>query len=229
MSKQESLQRHDLALIANRCHEETEKFYSRGNSRDEFCLELFRRALVLRNSFAWEAVYQQYAPTLRVWLRLDPTFPQTGEHEDYFVNRALERMWLAVKGEKFDHFPNVASVLQYLKMCLKTSLIDHARMDRLQTIGFDHVGPGSLKSETLPETTVVEKVANAQLWEVVDGHLKSKAERVIIYDSFELCLKPSQICTRHPELFTDVSEVYKIKRNVLKRLERNEVVRSFLG
>ena len=40
--------------------------------------------------------------------------------------------------------------------------------------------------------------------------------------------KPSEIFATHPELFDDVADVYRIKRNLLERLRRSARIRTFL-
>lgn len=54
--------------LAHRCSEETNKFLNQKISNDRFCLELFRRAIIKRDDFAWTSIYQQYAPLVLTWV-----------------------------------------------------------------------------------------------------------------------------------------------------------------
>lgn len=218
----------ELSVIIDRCCEETKKYYEQGDSQDAYCLELFRRALVQRNRHAWEALYQQYAPLICHWLKFEPVFQHCSECEEYFVNRALERMWQAVRGRRFERFESLGSVLQYLKLCLKTSLIDYSRTEKLRTLHIEDLQPTVLVADTLLESELVRRSETKQFWRLVRDHLRSDQEQAVVYESFLLELKPAQIFARHRHLFDDVSNVYKTKRNVLKRLERSNAIQQFL-
>jgi hypothetical protein len=51
----------------------------------------------------------------------------------------------------------------------------------------------------------------------------------VAYLSFARDLKPSEIFGRHPRLYENVADVYRIKRNVVERLRRSPEVRAFLS
>lgn len=229
MTDLSELRRLDLEVVAERCAKETRKFYARGDSRTEYCLELFRRALVLRNEVAWDCIYRQYNMVIRNWVRTDQIFQATGESEEYFANRALERFWQAIQGEKFERFETLPSLMSYMRMCVKTSLIDYARARKLSTMNLEEVRPDVLQSDDSPEKEWSQKIERRQFWLIIQSQLKSKKERIIVNDSFLLDLKPGEIYTRYDGVFSDTNEIYKIKRNVLKRLGRSPSVRQFLA
>ena len=90
---------------------------------------LFQQAIVQRVAEAWEQIYQLYTPLVQKWVVRHPSFANTGEDVDYFVNRAFEKMWRALTPEKFANFPELKSLLAYLKMCVNSVIIDHLRAE----------------------------------------------------------------------------------------------------
>src|SRR4249920_4093611 len=54
--------------LARCCSEETNKFLKQSVSNDQYCLELFRRAISKRDEDAWACIYQQYAPLVLTWV-----------------------------------------------------------------------------------------------------------------------------------------------------------------
>jgi hypothetical protein len=47
--------------------------------------------------------------------------------------------------------------------------------------------------------------------------------------SFISDLKPSEILERHPDLFTDVAEIYTMRRNLKNRLWRDKELQELWG
>lgn len=85
-----------LPGLALRCGQESERFFRRQDYDPRYCFELFRRAILHRNSQAWEIIYTQYRPLVAGWVERHPTFPTSHEENEYFVNRAFEKMWTAL-------------------------------------------------------------------------------------------------------------------------------------
>ena len=76
--------------IARRCREETERYLRGELAMDQFCMELFRRALVLHDEVAWAYLYQQYADMVRHWLGARHDAALDGE-----VSVVFTRFWRA--------------------------------------------------------------------------------------------------------------------------------------
>ena len=54
-------------------------------------------------------------------------YAASGEEADYFINRAFEKMWLALSPERFGGFPDLKSLLRYLQMCVHSAVYDVVR------------------------------------------------------------------------------------------------------
>ncbi|HEX8966774.1 MAG TPA: hypothetical protein VF937_02770 [Chloroflexota bacterium] len=218
-----------LSDLADRCRAETRRFL-RGEERDDaFCFEIFRRAVARREDRAWEAIVAQYRGVVLAYVAQHTAAAMLREPDDYWVNRAFQRFWSAVGPDRFDRFPDLAALLKYLKLCVHSVLTDEVRARRLASLtSLDEV-PESAPAGTGGEETVVGNLAGEQLWAAIARELQGEAEETVVYLSFARDMKPSQIVERHPDLFGSVSDVYRIKRNVIERLRRSAEIRAFLS
>ncbi|MCS6844321.1 MAG: hypothetical protein NZ528_08375 [Caldilineales bacterium] len=226
-----SVSSHSLTLsgLAHRCAEETERFFRRQDYDSAPCYELFRRATAARDEAAFAVVYSQYRGLVRRWVEQHPAF--VGDEEaDFFVNRAFEKFWHAVTPEKFARFPHLKAVLAYLKLCVHSVLVDHARSRGPQAIDQE---PEQLelhdwRSEADPLASAVASLERSELWRLVLSKLQDDRERIVIHGSFVLALKPREIQAQHPNLFASVGEIYRTKQNVLERLRRDKDLHALL-
>jgi hypothetical protein len=104
----------DLDEVANRCAQESQRFF-RGLLNDpRFCFELFRRAFVQRDPLAWEHLYHTYRPLVCRWINSHPAFEDSGEELDYFANRVFDKIWGSITPQKFANFKELSALLGYL-------------------------------------------------------------------------------------------------------------------
>jgi len=218
-----------LVELARRCREETLRFLGGGDRDDAYCFEIFHRAVVDREDAAWEAIVVQYRGIVLAHVGQHTAATVLRESEDYWINRAFQRFWAAVGPDRFGLFPDLPSLLKYLKLCVHSVLMDEMRARRASaTTSLDDV-PESLPARTSAERTVLGNLSGQQLWEAITRELQDDAERQVVLLSFARDLKPSEIARRHPELFATVTDVYRVKRNVIERLRRNTEIRAFLS
>lgn len=214
-----------VSELARRCREETANYLRRESSRDDFCLELIRRALVERDQDAWEAVVGQYRGMVLSWLRKGYGSAMRAEDDDHWVNRTFERFWLAVGAERFADFPTLAKLLQYLKQCAITALLDDARQGARHRID-ERIAEWTATAVD-PEPLTLGTLAQRELWSLIVAETQDEAERVVAHSSFVLDLKPGEIRQRHPQQFASTADVYRVKRNLIDRLRRNPAIRNF--
>lgn len=222
-----------LPAIAHRCAAETERFFRREPHDPRYCFELFRRALFERNSRASDLVYRHYHNLVAGWVARHPAFPHAGEEAQYFVNRAFEKLWVGITPEKWPRFPDLKAILRYLQMCVHSAIIDYSRtveatesLDEAQ----EALGEPAILADPVDATaTILENDERRELWRLVNARLVDERERVLIYASFTLALKPREVCDQYPALFGDVREVYRTKENVLQRLRRDPELRKLVS
>jgi DNA-directed RNA polymerase specialized sigma24 family protein len=179
--------------------------------------ELFRRAIVDGDEIAWAEGMTRYRGLLVAWAKRCAASAAIGEPSDDIADRAFSRAWAALSPARFEQFPNLASVLAYLRACVTTAVIDCARSQRsaerlAQAIEVDDVAT--------PEQLAMALVDRQELWKIVNGTIQNEQDRVILIESFVYGQPPRAILMRYPQLFADVGEVYSIKRNLFERLKR---------
>jgi hypothetical protein len=185
--------------------------------------DLFRRAIVDRDADAWAEGVTRYRPLMAAWANRYSARAPIGERCDDLVDLALARAWAALSPARFASFPTLAAVLAYLRSCVAAAVVDciraeiaHDRMVRKLEVG----------AVTTPEQIVLERFERADLWRIISSLVATPQERVIVVESFIYALAPRQILARHPDLFADADSIYRVKRNLVERLQRSHELRG---
>ncbi|HEX9370921.1 MAG TPA: hypothetical protein VF897_07930 [Roseiflexaceae bacterium] len=180
--------------------------------------DLFRRAIEQSDADAWTEISARYRRLLASWALRCGARTAMFEHCDDIADQALARAWSALSPAQFQSFPGLAALLAYLRTCVTATVIDHARAQRSQTQVVRQIE--EIRTET-PERTVLEASERAELWRLVAQVAQSDADRIVLRESLVQARPPRTIQRRHPEHFPDVVAVYRTKRNLLDRLQRN--------
>lgn len=189
------------------------------------------RALADQEPDSWEGVWNTWRPRVCSWVRRHPQFRFAGEEVDYFVNRAFEKLWRAVDSQKLAQFASPAQLIQYFKLCVHSVILDELRGGRSDTSALSTtVEEMTDLPATAPgvEELALTRVRHDQLWSVINGHVRCEEERVLVVAGLVRGLPPREIAGRYPGLFGSVSDVYRIKRNLMERLSRDKSLREFL-
>ncbi len=219
-----------LDELATRCAAETERFFRRvGEYDNQFCFELFRRALAERSDAAWNKLYAQYHSLVMGWIHEHPQFVVANEEPDYFLNGVFTSMWKACTPERFTNFPDLPALLAYLKSCVHTTIINHTRKRRpaLAEISEELVGAHHDRTTDPMAGAVLDKLARTELWHLLDSLLHNENERLVTELYFIQGMKPRMIFEQHGDRFTSVQEVYRVKQNLMERLSRNSALQQF--
>jgi len=218
-----------VADLARRCREETLRFL-RGDPRDDaYCFELFERAVAQREPDAWEAIMSQYRGIVLAYVGQHSASGLVREADDFWVNRAFQRFWMAVGPDRFGQFRDLPGLLKYLKLCVHSVLLDELRARRAGSLSSLEDVPETAPDPTNAAEDVIGEMAGQQLWGAIGQELQDEPERVVAHLSFARDLKPAEIFRRHPTLYENVADVYRVKRNVIERLRRSPRVRAFLS
>jgi DNA-directed RNA polymerase specialized sigma24 family protein len=233
-----------LRHVADRCAEETTRFFHAQAVDASPCFELFRRAFAEKkqdgldeeNQPAWEAIIRVYGGLVAGWVTKHPeTLRSNNEIQDY-VNLAFARFWDAVRKAKFERFPDLRALLAYLKMCVHSAIVEDVRRASLldRAVALDDLVDGvegdvPASADSLTERLVLTREARSTFHEAVDARLQSEKERLVVYNLFELDLKPKAIYDLHPKVFADVHEIYRIRQVVLERLSRDPTLKRLAG
>ena len=198
----------DVDRLADECADQTTRFFSRTKHDTGYCYELFRRAIVGRNSYAWEKIYHIYLPLVANWVSRHSGLSATGEEVDYFVNSAFDKMWSAVSAEKFSQFPDLASLLRYLQMCVHSVIVDHSRSNSTRTINLEIWANFHLPDSSLVEKSVTDQLERVRLWQMVIRLMQNEKEIIVLRCSFVYDFKPSEIYAAYPDRYESLDEVY---------------------
>jgi RNA polymerase sigma factor (sigma-70 family) len=211
--------------LALRCQQEHEKFLAGSACDETYSLELFHRALFDHDQAAWQAIYAEYHPMVTQWVRRYSRFQYTNEETAFFVNAAFTRFWRAVsRREMRSQFDSLPRLLGYLKCCVYSAIEDECRRQQRwsrDTVDWDNFVEAVPDGALPVEEHAIGHVARDTLEWAVRSRLQDEKEEVIATLSWVYGLPPREIQTRHPDLFTDVRQIYKIKQNILSRLQRD--------
>jgi len=210
-----------LSTLAAACREEIGRRRRGEPHSDAFAEELFHRAVCRRDESAWATIVELYRYLLTSWAVRHPAYtPGCVDPEDVAI-QALSRFWMAVGPEQMPHFASINQLMKYLKMCVHSVMVNEAR-----AVSAPAESPNE---EHDVEALALDQVAATQLWSAIMRVLDDGLERLVIYLSFALGLKPGAIHTQHPDRFQSVAEVYQRKRNALDRLRRNPEILGYLA
>lgn len=205
-----------LSELTDRCANEIQRFRQREPHDDQYCLEIFRRALLQRNEQAWALLYQRFGSIVLSWIRRHSDREaacRLNSEEDY-VALTFERFWkTSVSSNQRLEFDNLGGALKYLHSCVNGAIVDALR--------------GQLKETILPESGFEEPVApedetNSDVWEAVKSLLPNERERQLAYLLYYCGLKPREIVQRFPQEFSNVQVIFRLTRNILDRLKRKK-------
>jgi len=215
----------ELSDLRKHCEEEINLYFQGQDIDARHCHELFRRCLQERDQNAWEQAYTLFEPQIFRWVRSHRLFLDSGEEVSYFVNRALEKMWSAIPPDKFARYTSLKHLLSYLKMCVGSAVVDHYRKQERSRLGIEKLRD-HIETNAMPRKLHTE---DSELWQMLDQMMKNKNERMVLYASFVLGLKPKEIDVEFSGIFSSVKEIYRVKENILSRLRRDHDLVKFLG
>ncbi len=197
--------------------QERRKYLRKEPSDDSYCLEILRRAVVLRDHEAWAALQALLSESVRLWFARHPYRRSALRYEPVeqtYIDDTFRRFWQALNDQHLV-FSSLAGAYSYLHMCLNCAV-----MDTLRT----YARP---REESLPdgghpnEPGVEDTYHEGELWEVVKSLLAGEREQRVAYLLFHCNLKPREMVRYCPGEFSEEGEIYRIKRNIMERLLRN--------
>jgi len=224
----EDLQTAPLEELIVKCNYESEQYRHFQTTELRHCFELFRRALEQQDQQAWTFIYEFYERQVIIWVNRHPVFAGCKEEPQYFVNGAFWKFRRAIKPTDYSQkFESLGAVLQLLKMCVASELLDYRRKDKeseLITSLVDKIEMNVRSADTLELPASQETAAN-KTWEMISGELTNELEVMVAESSFLYEMTAAQIFASYPAKFSDVKQIYRIKENILKRLRRNPELR----
>jgi len=206
-----------LPDLAAQCLKELDH-YRRGEPyTDAFGLELLRRAITQSDQEAWAWVQHCFGGMVRGWLGRHPHREVACrlESDENYVAQAFERFWRATAFNQQVEFNTLAAALQYLRASLNGAILDTLRVyARQREISLS--GPGEPG-----EPLVEDNTENGEVWESLQLLLTDPREQRVAYFLFHCGLGPREIIRFCPQEWSDVQEIYRLRRNIMERILRN--------
>jgi hypothetical protein len=205
-----------VSALVDLCREEIQSYRRREPSNGAHGLELLRRAIERGNQDAWAGLQQCLEESVRGWLRCHPHrgVAWRWESEENYVALAFERFWQATARQQVV-FKTFAGALAYLRASLHGAILDTLRSySRPREISLPEPGePG--------EPYVEDRIDSSEVWEILQKMLPSEREQRLAYLLYHCGLKPREIVRFCQEEWSDIQEIYRLRRNILERLLRN--------
>ncbi len=219
------LEEMDLTTLTEYCANEIRKYRRNEASNDGYCLEILRRAALLHDNQAWAVLQRLFSDNVRAWLGRHAYREAALRHEieQNYIDDAFRRFWQAASDQKLT-FTSLAGALRYLRLCLHCAI-----MDTLRT--YAHANVESMPEHGHPDEPQVEdRYHEQELWEAIRAILPTERERRVAYLHFHCNLKPREIVRYCPDEFRNEEEIYRLKRNIMERIQRNvDKIRWRLG
>ena len=186
---------------------------------DAVYYDLFRRAIEQRDADAWADISRHYRGLLAAWAAQSSARGLIAEQPEDIADQAFARAWAALSSARFSAFPHIASLLAYLRTCVRATVIDHAREQAGQLRAVQSIEAAVVSAA--PEQAVLEKLDRTEIWGLIIRITSNLQEQIIVRESLVYALPPRAIQARHPDMFADVMQVYRVKRNLINRFQRN--------
>jgi hypothetical protein len=191
--------------------------YQCGNpSNDEYVQEALRRARMHADQNARTEVQQCLDGVVRGWLHRHPNREALChlDNAENYVGAAFERFWQITIDQQID-FNTLGTALQYLLVSLNGAILD-----RLRASSRPKEVP--LPQSIFPGEPLLEDVTSSnEVWERLQRELLNVREQRLAYLLFHCGFKPGEIVHCCSQEFSDVCEIYSLRRNIMERLLRN--------
>lgn len=206
-----------VAALAAQCLEEIDT-YHRGNPCDEtYSLELFRRATTQGDQETRAWLQRCLSGVVCCWLHRHPCRATALglESEEHYIAQAFERFWQATTLTKRVEFSRLSAALQYLRACLNGAILDTLRAyAQPREVPLPEAGAHS-------EALLEELTSSSGVWETLQTALPNAREQRLVQLLYHCGLGPREIVRFCPQEWSDVQEIYHLRRTILDRLIRN--------
>jgi hypothetical protein len=177
--------------------------------------ELFRRAVVDACDACWDGIVDVYGPQIIVWIRSCPSYVCLDEVAEDYLPLVLGRFWRCVDVDGIRSMGRLGAVLNYLKMTTRSVVIDAARV-RPNADPLDSILSRAF-CDALPfEDVMIERDSCAD-WLAC---AKDERERLVVELVLMGGMASRDVLRRHGDVFDNISQVYRARERVLKRLRR---------
>jgi hypothetical protein len=176
-------------------------------------LELLRFAIAHSDQGSWAGFQQCLEETVLNWLHEHPGREAVcrGLCEKHVVAQAFERFRQAADQAQIA-FQTQVVMLVYLRASLNGVILDILRtLSRPK--GVSRLVPG-----LAGEPRMEDQIDSNEIWEVLQSLLPGARERRLAYLLYHCGLGPQEILHCCSQEWSDVQEIYRLRRNIVERL-----------
>jgi hypothetical protein len=203
-----------LPELAAQCLRELGNYRRGEPCTDTYGLELLRRATFQDNQEAWAWVQHCFGGMVQGWLRRHPQREVACrlESEENYVAQTFERFWQATAFNQRVEFSTLAAALQYLRASLNGAILDMLRA---------YARPGEISLPEPGEPLVEDSTENCEVWESLHMIFSNPREQRLAFLLFHCGLGPREIIRFCPQEWSDIQEIYRLRRAIMERVLRN--------
>ena len=211
-----------LSGLADSCMAEINNCRRSELYNEQYCLEIFHRALVQHDQDAWELLQERFKPMVRAWMHKHPHQDIACHHQpvEYYAAHTFKRVWQSSIRNTLE-FDTLSTALRYLKLSLQGVVIDALRVySRPYEAPLSDIGsePDTYHSGA---PTTEDNYGSSEVWDNIKGQLSNKRERRLVFLFYHCNLKPKEIVRNYPEEFSGIQEIYQLTWNIMERLIHN--------
>lgn len=201
------------------------------------CTEMFRRSLLQGDSESRKWLQQHLSKMMYEWLSLHPLKVEACrlKSPERYVIEAFECFWHASNGDNALELSGLPVMLRYLQVSLNSVVLEMLRnsvqpKEKRSSVGAGEKAKGAFLESALAYPYVKYPIAmesgeaenGSRLWERLLQLLADGREQRLAYLLFHCGLKPGEIVRCCPQEFSDIEEVYRLKRAILERFLHND-------
>jgi hypothetical protein len=206
-----------VSVLAEHCKREISDYRKGMSCNEQYVLELLRRATLQCDQDAWFCLQQCLSEIALSWIHSHVYRDAAYRYDsiENYVAQAFERFWIATTCNRKLEFHSLSAALKYLYISLNSVILDSMRTySRSKEVPLPE--PGSQG-----EPAIEDSIDGGELWPILRDMFPGRREQRLIHLFFYCGLKPREIVRFCPQEFSDVREVYSLRRNIYDQLLRN--------
>ena len=181
---------------------------------DQYYLKMFRHALSEHDQHAQRWFQNHFSVKVLDLMHCHPRKEMACRlhSEEYYVIETFRRFWQTPLYHQEFEFKNMTDVLSYLRVSLNGVILD-----ALRSYQRPHEAP-SLNPGLARELHSQENESSNEVWSRLERKLSGARQRRLAYLLFHCALKPGEIIGSCPREFSDIHEIYSMRRNIIELL-----------
>ena len=216
------LEKVPITGLAERCRQETEKYFQKKKNNSCYCYVLFNKAFNENSDKALNFIYAIYRPLVISWIQGHPYRKKITSTEEELFFDSMSQFIFAIKQRSMKNFPSLSHILSYLHKCVHSVIITIWRKNSVYEQSFDE------NCSLTYEDRVDEKIILKQAWNRIEKILDNPKELLLAHLIFVQHLKPQKILKEYPRNWQDTNEIRVDCQRIKRKLQKDDVLGKIL-